>query len=246
MTLIKGAFVAFTPTFLPVPIPPNVIIFQFNPESLTHTWSQPSPSGGGGGGGGDQGMCGRPGTQTGNPLAVPGMPGEQFSLTVAFDAQDEIADGGPSGALAEASGVYTRLAALEMLLYPSPAAGSILLGQVSSALFGGGRSDVKRTVPDSTLPITLFVWGAFRIVPVRVTGLTITETLYDNTLNPIYAEAKLEMHVTTPAELHAAESNSEVLAKLASVAYLYTLGLRQAGALANLGNIREVIGLLPH
>ena len=39
MTLLKGALVAFTPrSSLPLP---NVTLFQFNPETLTHTWSQP-------------------------------------------------------------------------------------------------------------------------------------------------------------------------------------------------------------
>ena len=60
------------------------------------------------------------GTETSNPLAVTGMPGEEFSFTIAMDANDEIADGSaPAAALAEASGVYSRLAALEMLLYPT-------------------------------------------------------------------------------------------------------------------------------
>ena len=40
MTLLKGALVSFMPTFLPIPLP-NVTVFQYNPESLTHTWSQP-------------------------------------------------------------------------------------------------------------------------------------------------------------------------------------------------------------
>ena len=39
MTLLKGALISFTPTFL-IPLP-NVTVFQYNPESLTHTWSQP-------------------------------------------------------------------------------------------------------------------------------------------------------------------------------------------------------------
>ena len=122
MTLLKGALVSFTPTFLPIPVP-DVTVFQYNPESLTHTWSQPAPSADGGG------SCGRTGTTTGHPMAVPGYPGEQFDLTVMLDANDDIADGGPSGALADVSGVYTRLAAMEMLLYPADAASSSLLGQ---------------------------------------------------------------------------------------------------------------------
>jgi len=228
MTLLKGALVSFTPTFL-VPLP-NVTIFQFNPESLTHTWSQP-----------DRGAASAaPGAQNGNPLAVPGMPGEEFSLTVIFDSNQDIEDDVPiSATLAEASGVYTRLAALEMLLYPvTGGAMSQLLGQASAALGLGGGSGggPKRTVPSSTVPVVLFLWGAFRIVPVRVTGLTITEKLYDELLNPVHAEVQLKLRVLTPNELTAASQDDDLLARVATVAYTYTLGVRQAGALANLGN----------
>jgi hypothetical protein len=241
MTLLKGALVSFTPTFLPVPVP-DVTVFQYNPESLTHTWSQPAPTPG------DGGSCGRTGTTTGNPMAVPGFPGEQFDLTVFLDANEDIADGGPSGALASVSGVYTRLAAMEVLLYPASAASSSLLGQASAAIasaLGGGPP--PHTVPDSTVPITLFIWGPFRIVPVRVTGLTITETLYDTTLNPIHAEVKLQLKVLSPAELQATGADSDVLAQVATVAYEYTLSVRQAAALANLANAAQsIIGMLPH
>ena len=63
------------------------------------------------------------------------------------------------------------------------------------------------------MPVVLFVWGAFRIVPVRVTGLTITEKLYDEMLNPVHAEAQLQLRVLTPAELQAARESNEVLAR---------------------------------
>ncbi len=38
-TYIRGALIEFMPTFL-IPLP-NVIIFQYNPETMTHTWKQP-------------------------------------------------------------------------------------------------------------------------------------------------------------------------------------------------------------
>jgi hypothetical protein len=227
MTLIKGALVSFTPTFL-VPLP-NVTVFQFNPESLTHNWNQPDAGA----------SASAPGQAAGNPLAVPGFPGEDFSMTVIFDANQDIEDNVPiSAQLADVSGVYTRLAALEMMLYPvGGGAMSQLLGQASAALgLGGGSSSVTRTVPDSTIPVTLFVWGPFRIVPVRITGLTITEKLYDSALNPTHAEVQLKLRVFTPAELSAASADNDVLSSLATVAYTYTLGVRQVGALANLGN----------
>jgi hypothetical protein len=82
---------------------------------------------------------------------------------------------------------------------------------------------------------------------VRVTDLTITEKLYDTALNPTHAEAQLSLRVLTPAELVAASADDDVLAKLATIAYTYTLTLRQALALANLANAAEsIIGMLPH
>jgi hypothetical protein len=167
------------------------------------------------------------------------MPGEEFSLNVVFDSNQDIADDVPvSAQLATVSGVYTRLAALEMLLYPvGGGAMDQLLGMASAALgLGGGGPPVTRTVPDSTVPVCLFVWGPFRIVPVRVTGLTIVEKLYDGLLNPTHAEVQLKLRVLTPAELQAAAADNDVLSGLATVAYTYTLGVRQVGALANLGN----------
>ncbi len=223
---LRGALVEFTESF-PLPIP-NVILFQYNPETMTHSWT-PARTGG----------ANPPGHNPSNPLAIAGSPEESFSFTLSMDSNDTIADGSAiTAGLAEASGVYTRLAALEMLLYPvTGGAMSQLLGQASAALgLGGGSPPVTRTVPASTVPVVLFMWGPFRIVPVRVTGLTITEKLYDAALNPIHAEVQLKLRVLTPAELEAATADNDVLANLATVAYTYTLGVRQVGALANLGN----------
>ena len=55
--MMKGALIEFVPAFgrrLP-----NVVVFQFNPETLRHSWSQPPHAA----------QSGQPGS---NPLAVPG------------------------------------------------------------------------------------------------------------------------------------------------------------------------------
>ncbi len=227
-TYMRGALVEFMPTVL-VPWP-NVIIFQYNPETVTHTWSQPAPAG-----------------VQGNPLAVKGMPGESFSFTLVMDANDQIGQGNP---LAVASGIYSRLAALEMLLYPSGAGGlSGLLGQVTAgaasaaSAIGGSSSGASVPVPLSVVPTVLFIWGPGRIVPVRVTGLTINEKIYDTLLNPTHAEAQVQLRVLTPEEL---SNVTGPLASLADAAYAYSQGLRQALALANLANaVESVIGMIP-
>lgn len=234
---LKGALVEFMPTFL-VPMP-NVIVFQFNPETMTHTWTQAETA---------QRPAAAPQT---NPLAVRGSPGESFSFTLLMDAVDMIADGGPaSSAIAQASGVYSRLAALEMLLYPTsaPAGGlvgsvSAAAGAVSAAVGGSGLTSGGRSVPASQVPVVLFIWGPGRIVPVRVTGLTITEKLYDELLNPTHAEAQISMRVLLPEEL---DKVTGPMSDIAKVAYKYSQDLRQALATANLAESAEsIIGMLP-
>jgi hypothetical protein len=230
---LRGALVEFMPTML-IPIP-NVIIFQFNPETMTHTWTQPEAAQAQGDG------------KSGNPLAVKGMPGEAFSFTIAMDAGDTIADTAVAAGLAKVSGVYSRLAALEMLMYPASATQAGLLGTVTGAigaLAGAAKGGVQRKVPSDTMPTVLFVWGPGRIVPVRVTTLTITERLYDSILNPTHAEAQLGLRVLTPNEL---SHTSDILGGLAKVSYSYSQGLRQALAVANLINAGEsIVGMIPH
>lgn len=243
---IKGALVEFMPTFL-VPLP-NVILFQYNPETMTHTWSKVEASSG-------------TGQVISDPLAIRNVPGESFSFTIMMDANDTIADGSAvTAGLAQASGVYSRLAALEMLLYPTNAFGGGLLNTVSAvaSVSGGGvcgcgsasvgvpaSTTASRSVPQSQVPIVLFVWGPGRIVPVRIENLTITEKLYDSILNPIHAEAQLGLKVLTPEELNVI-SGQDALTEIAKTAYTYSQGLRQALAIANLANATEsIIGMLP-
>jgi hypothetical protein len=232
---MRGALVEFVPTF-GIPLP-NVIIFQFNPETMTHMWTQPAGA-----------AAASTGDAKSNPLAVRGDPGESFSLSIVVDASEPIADAEPiAGALSAVSGVYTRLAALELLQYPVPSdTGSALVGSVTASLggiTGGVSGGVSRPVPQNQVPTVLFVWGPGRIVPVRVTNLSITERLYDPLLNPTHAEATLGLRVLTPDEL---EYVTGPLAALARGAYDYSQGLRRVLAAANLGNaVESVIGMLP-
>jgi hypothetical protein len=234
---MRGALVEFMDTFL-LPLP-NVIIFQYNPETITHTWTQPEAASSVNGGS--------------NPLAVKGDPGEAFQFTIAMDANDMISDGGPIEAgLATATGIYSRLAALEMLLYPVASGQSGLLGSVSvSASVGSSGISLgasastpnQQSVPLGQIPTVLFIWGPGRIVPVRVTSLSIAEKLYDSLLNPTHAEATLGLRVLTPQELQFLPGT---MGKIANAAYTYSQGLRQALAVANLANAADsILGMLP-
>lgn len=212
---MKGALVEFVSAFgAPVP---NLIVFQFNPETLVHTWSQAETE-----------------TTGGNPLAVKGPPGETFSFTLFMDVTDQVAEGN-SFAVGDAAlnGIYSRISALEMLMFPVPS------DPLAPSPGGSGES---RETPVAQLPTVLFVWGAGRILPVRVTSLTITEKLFDRYLNPTHAEARIELQVLTPTEL---ESMSGPLKRLAKSAYGYTQKKREVLVLANLNNALGAFDLPP-
>ena len=50
-------------------------------------------------------------------------------------------------------------------------------------------------------PFILFVWGPQRVLPVRLTSLSITEEAYDPLLNPIRAKAELSLNVLSYHDL---------------------------------------------
>jgi hypothetical protein len=218
-TFLRGAFIAYMRTFgLPVP---NVIVFQFNPETITHSFQQAGPRFAAASAGSSSKQSDTGGT---NPQATSGAPPESFSFTLSLNADSDL-PGISADPLAEETGIYSRLAALEMLLFPLDDSGSSgLLGSVSAAL-GGGKSQ-GASVPAAQVPTVIFVWGPGRIVPVRVSSLTITERLFDANLNPTYAEVQLQLTVLTPQELTNLGPN-DPLAELASTAYNYTLGLKK-------------------
>jgi hypothetical protein len=238
---LKGALISFMPTF--IGSLPNVIVFQINPETITHAWT---PAG-------KAAQAADPKAAV-NPMAADGIPGESFTLKLSLDANQMLAEAATNpvaAGLASVSGVYTYLSALEMLQYPSGAFGGGLLGTVSASISAAGvnvsasgsGSTQTTSVPRSEVPTVLFVWGPQRIVPVRVTALSITETLYDELLNPTHAEVSITLRVLTPDELAAV--NGE-LKQVALVAYNYSQGLRQVQAIANLGDAAaSIIGMLP-
>lgn len=229
---LKGGLIQFTQSF-PSPVP-KVIVFQYNPETMTHGWTPATTN------------PGTPGRSS-NPLAVTGQPQETFSFTLAMDSNDDIADGNPGSAeIAEEAGVYTRLAALEMLLFPVASSSGGLVGAVTATLgfIGSGSGTPKQQVPPALLPMVLFVWGPGRIVPVRVTALSITEKLYDATLlNPTHVEAQITLRVLTQDEI---KYVTGPLGTLAYIAYSYSQALRGAQAIANEANAgSSIIGMLP-
>jgi len=168
--LVKGAIVGIDP-LNPVA---SIVVFQFNPETLTRTITPSTTS--------TQG-------DRSEALRLKGPPGESFGVDVWFDATDGLETGAGT---ARTLGVYPQLAALEMLVYPKSA-----LMIANEALASAGVIEV---IPPEA-PLTIFVWGFKRALPVRVTSITISEEAFDPNLNPILAKATLQLTVLNYKDL---------------------------------------------
>ena len=213
MAALKGAFINMGAGLLGAL--PNIIVFQFNPDRMTRTptIAQPPPPSNGSG--------------SRDAQQQPGNPSESFSFTLRIDATDQLARGNP---LAAASGILPTLSALELLMVPQGSLGSALSSALSS-LTGSSSSEAHKN-PPARLPVTLFIWGPFRVLPVNITSLSITETEYDQLLNPIRAEVSVGMQVLTPSQL--AKD-----ATIARGAYTYSMSVKEAMAALNLANAVE-------
>ncbi|NOK34661.1 hypothetical protein HMI49_15785 [Corallococcus exercitus] len=150
------------------------IIFQYNPDSLSRTLQV-------------QG-AGEDGARS-EALRLRGAPVETIKLDVELDATDPLESNDP---LATSVGIHPQLAALEMLLYPKSA-----LVIANSVLMAAGSLEIVPPVS----PLTLFIWGPKRVLPVRVSDITVTEEAYDNNLNPLRARVALSLRVLSYNDL---------------------------------------------
>ncbi|MEM6353277.1 MAG: hypothetical protein AAF766_21205 [Cyanobacteria bacterium P01_D01_bin.14] len=173
--LLKGAIIGADPAN---PLA-SVIIFQYNPQTMSRQLQARTMSGGSDQEGGSRGEA----------LRLSGPPQETITLNVEIDATDQLEQTNP---IAVASGIYPTLSALEMLLYPKTATvmKNLALAQVGN---------IEIIPPEA--PMTLFVWGPARVVPVRLTSFSITEEAYDTLLNPIRAQADLSLQVLSYYDL---------------------------------------------
>ncbi len=203
--ILKGALFEYG-----ISLPPPIVVFQFNPEEITRTRSL---------------SYGVPGQDVRNTGTKPGQTGqaqatsqgqtlrefhrrefegddllaiqsqqlvdieeEKFTFDIRLDATDDLNDG---DAVTELFGLYPKLAALELMVHPKNE--SILGGLVDliPGLGGDGFSFAKNANP----PMTLFIWGRQRILPVNIESLSITETEFNQHLDPIRATASITLRV---------------------------------------------------
>jgi len=203
--LLKGGIVLIDPASGAVR---RVIPLQYNPDSLSRTLQVQAV----GGEGGDRSQA----------LRLKGPPVETFKVEAELDATDrlEVADG-----TATQVGLLPDLAALETVIYPT----SSQL-QSNQGLMNAGTLEIT---PMET-PLALFVWSKERVVPVRITELSVTEEAFDPSLNPIRAKISLGMRALNMDDLGWSHRGADIF-----MAYLRNkeaLAARTAGGtLSSLG-----------
>lgn len=205
--LLKGALVIFETS---APIPTNLIVFQYNPDGVSRSFQQR---------GGTNPQEGSGDTQGAAP------PLETFQLRAELDATDQLERPGENP-LAVAVGLHPTLAALELLLYP---ASTLLI--LNSVLSLAGSA----VVAPARAPLVLLVWGPARVVPVRLSSLSIEEQAFDQLLNPIRAQVTLGLRALTIPELRQAGPPFDTLAIVNQIA-------KEVLARANIFNSIQTIG----
>ena len=155
----------------------KVISLQYNPETLTRSLQLKAA----GGDGADRSQA----------LRLKGAAVETIKLEAVLNATDQL-EYPDSNSDAVKYGIHPQLAVLEAMAYPESAA---MLA--NDRLAGTGALEV---IPVES-PLALFVWSKSRIVPVRLTDLSITEEAFDPHLNPIRAKVSLGFRVLSVDDL---------------------------------------------
>jgi len=166
----RGAIIGFD-LFNPLA---SVIVFQYNPETVTRTLQAQAS--------GDNGA-------PSEALRLRGAPVENIRMDVEIDASDQLEQG---ESIATTLGVHPQLAAMEMLLYPKSA-----LVIANTILLATGTLEIVPPIA----PITLLVWGLKRVLPVRISEFSVTEDAHDVNLNPIRAKVSLGLRVLSYNDL---------------------------------------------
>ena len=206
--LVKGGIVQVDPT---TGATLRVIALQYNPDQLSRSFQVQA--------------SGSDGSDRSQALRLKGPAVETFKVEAEIDATDRLEHPDQNATTVD-SGLHPQLAALELLV--QPAADALVTNDALA------RSGILEVLPIQA-PLTLFVWGRHRVVPVRVTDLSITEEAFDTRLNPIRAKVALGLRVLSVDDLgfdHRGGTlfvghlrSREALAAKAGTAALSALGL---------------------
>ena len=218
--ILRGAFVEFG-----ISVPPLFVVFQFNPLTInrvrTATVNKPATAEGT-----KRVQCGdfvqqvltskgkslikfREGQITVNP--------ETLTFDIRLDATDKLNSG---DGIAEQFGIAPQLSTLEVMILPKSQG---ILGGALSSLLGAPKSFAFFDEAKNP-PVTLFVWGRKKVMPVNITNMTIKEEEFSTDLNPIRATVSVNLEVIEGP----------------NAPFLYTKTLKEVMSLLNLANVADI------
>jgi hypothetical protein len=207
--LVKGGIVTMDPDTSAVQ---SIIALQYNPDSLSRTLQIQAVPGG------------QDGVRV-DALRLRGPAIETIKIEAELDATDQL-EFPNNNPIAVQYGLHPQIAQLEMLVNPT-----VETLFADNAMANSGTLEI---IPLEQ-PLTLFVWSASRVVPVRLTDFSVTEEAFDTALNPIRAKVSLGMRVLNVDDLGFEHpgghlfmtylSNKEQLASMASTVAINVLGL---------------------
>jgi len=154
----------------------RIINLQYNPDTLTRSLQLQTTGGDG---------------PRSEATRFKGPAVETIRLEAEIDASDQLEF--PDGNRTYVDhGIQPQLAVLESLAHPT----SRQLRRVDADASSGTLE-----IAPMEAPLLLFVWGRDRVVPVRLTELSITEEAFDPALNPIRAKVTFGLRVLSVDDL---------------------------------------------
>lgn len=213
--LLRGALIEYGSDFLG-PLP-NVVIFQFNPETMSRVIQVPPRP---------LGAAARETSQAGD------IPIERITIKAEFSAAEQLNE---DDKLARAFGIGPQLAALEKMVQPTSILGGLVgaaIDAIGSALRLGGGDAPTQPIPRERYPRILFIWGLTRVLPVVLESMTITELQYDALLNPVQADVSIGLAVN-----QIDKCTDDVIGQ---GALAYSTTAKEAQAMLNLANTAQL------
>jgi len=205
--VVKGGIVLLDPSTFAVR-PNGIILLQYNPDTLTRSFKIKGADEGG---------------DRSEVLRLTGPAVETIKLDAEIDAADQLETGDQTTLR---YGIAPQLSVLETLVYPTSAA-----LQGNNSLSQRGALEIMPMMS----PLSLFVWSASRIVPMRITDFSIAEEAFDPQLNPLRAKVSLSLRVLSIDDLMFTDKGGslymtyqrrkESLAQLHASGTLATLGI---------------------
>jgi contractile injection system tube protein len=209
--ILRGAFVEFG-----VSQPPLIVAFQFNPVTITRTRSA------------RVNQADTPGKNRAsnedfikqvsadklfkdlrngqNIIVAP----QTLGFDIRLDATDKLNDGDP---MAQQFGIAPQLSTLELMMLPK-----------NQSLLGGSARSFSFADEAKNPPVTLFIWGRKKVMPVNIKNMTIKEEEFSIDLHPIRATVTVSLEVIEGP----------------NAPFLYTKAMTEAMSLLNPANVVDL------